>query len=215
MDLENYKKAWENQTEENQKVTKEEVYKMTKSKSSSIVKWIFIVGIIEFAFWLTLNAVFSNYEGLKVYEELNMMQYLNFLYYINFAVVVIFLYYFYKNYSSISTIDNTKSLMNKIIKTRKTVKYYVNFNVLATLFAVFLFNILIISTPNGIETMLAADNVKLDDTKNLMAIYIISQAIAVAIMILFLIGFYYLLYGIMLKKLKRNYKELAKLEDLN
>jgi len=214
MDLEHYKKTWENQPEEAKKVSKEEIYKMSQAKSTSIVKWIFIIGVLEFAFWLILNSFTSKLEVMEIYKELKLMELLDVVYYINFIVVVAFLYYFYKNYSSISTIDSTKDLMRKIIKTRKTVKYYVNYNVLAAVLLMIVFNVKIVNTPNGIETVLEIDNINFDES-NLMATYLISQAIAVVIMILFLFLFYYLLYGIMLKKLKRNHKELDRLEKLN
>ena len=48
--LEKYKKAWDNQPEETNKVSKIDIYKMAHSKSSSIVKWIFIIGVLEFVF---------------------------------------------------------------------------------------------------------------------------------------------------------------------
>ena len=48
MDLSHYKKAWKNQPDENNKISQNEIYKMTQSKSTSIVKWIFIIGILEF-----------------------------------------------------------------------------------------------------------------------------------------------------------------------
>ncbi len=214
MDLEHYKKTWENQPEEAKKVSKEEIYKMSQAKSTSIVKWIFIIGVLEFAFWLILSSFTSKLEVEEIYKELKLMELLDVVYYINFIVVVAFLYYFYKNYSSISTIDSTKDLMRKIIKTRKTVKYYVNYNVLAAVLLMIVFNVKIVNTPNGIETVLEIDNINFDDS-NLMTVYVISQAIALIIMILFLFLFYYLLYGIMLKKLKRNHKELDRLEKLN
>ena len=42
MDLDAYKKTWENQPEETNTVSKIDIYKMAHSKSSSVVKWIFI-----------------------------------------------------------------------------------------------------------------------------------------------------------------------------
>lgn len=214
MDLDKLKESWKNQPEDLNKVSKDDIHRMAHSKSSSIVKWIFIIGIAEFAFWVILNFIASRFNLMEAYEKLNLIDFLNTVYYINLVVVVGFLYYFYKNYTSISTVDSTKNLMSKIIKTRKTVKYYVNYNVIGAALIMIVFNIVIVNTPNGIETMLSLDGIELEESK-LLSVYLISQAIAVAIMILFLFLFYYLLYGIMLKKLKRNHKELEKLEHLN
>lgn len=214
MDLDKIKESWSKQEVENSPISKKEIYKMAHSKSSSVVKWIFLIGVIEFIFWISLNAIVSKMEVMHIYEDLNLVELLNIVYYINLIIVVVFLYYFYKNYSAISTIDNTKSLMNKILKTRKTVKYYVNYNVLGSLVLMLIFNIVIINTPNGIETMLSADQLNLDKSQ-LLSVYIISQAASLAIVILLLLAFYYLLYGRLLKKLKRNHKELDKIEHLN
>ena len=214
MDLDKIKESWNKQEVDNTSISKKEIYKMAHSKSSSVVKWIFLIGVIEFIFWISLNAIVSKMEVMHIYEDLNLVELLNVVYYINLVIVVVFLYYFYKNYSAISTIDNTKSLMNKILKTRKTVKYYVNYNVLGSLVLMLIFNIVIINTPNGIETMLSADQLNLDKSQ-LLSVYIISQAASLAIVILLLLAFYYLLYGRLLKKLKRNHKELDKIEHLN
>ncbi|CAM1340859.1 hypothetical protein [Tenacibaculum amylolyticum] len=210
--LDKYKKAWENQPEDEQKVSKVDIYRMTKLKSSSIIKWIFIIGILEFAFWGILNIMVSNTKYMDVYEDLNMLTLLNYTYYINLAVVVIFLYLFYKNYTSISTTDNTKSLMEKILKTRKTVKYYMYYNIIGGILLMIIFNILIINTPNGVETVLSTKKIGITDHSKLVSIYLISQAFVVGFMIAFLFVFYYLLYGILLRRLKKNYKELAKLD---
>ncbi|MGB0892711.1 MAG: hypothetical protein ACPGUU_10190, partial [Flavobacteriaceae bacterium] len=118
------------------------------------------------------------------------------------------------NYTSISTIENTKNLINKIIKTRKTVKYYMYYNILGGILIMIIFNLVIINTPNGIETIMSSEELKINSDK-LLTIYLISQAIVVTIMLLFLFAFYYLVYGLMLRKLNKNHKELAKLEELN
>lgn len=70
--LDNYKKAWENQPEEITRISTSEIYKMTQSKSSSIVKWIFVIGLLEFAFMILSTFVFdiSNDEKILVEMEI-------------------------------------------------------------------------------------------------------------------------------------------------
>ena len=63
--LDNYKKAWNNQPEDAHKVSSLEIYKMAQSKSSSIVKWIFIIGIAEFVFLNSLYFLSDMDEVLK------------------------------------------------------------------------------------------------------------------------------------------------------
>jgi hypothetical protein len=48
--LENYKKAWVNQPEENEKLSSLEIYKLAHSKSSSIVNGYLLLG-----FWNLLS----------------------------------------------------------------------------------------------------------------------------------------------------------------
>ena len=67
--LENYKNAWSNQPEETTKFSAIEIYKMSHSKSSSIVKWIFIIGILELLLWSGLNLLIPE-SFYKVYEDL-------------------------------------------------------------------------------------------------------------------------------------------------
>ena len=50
---------------------------------------------------------------------------------------------------------------------------------------------------------------------NVSTVFIIVQIVVIAIMILILWFFYYLLYGILLKKLNKNYKELTKLNEVS
>ncbi len=214
MDLAQYKKAWENQPEEKNKLSALEIYKMTQAKSTSIVKWIFIIGSLEFLFWIVLNIIFSQLNYVAVYEELHLMQYIDFTYYFNFLVLILFLIVFYRNYTSVSTVENTKTLIKKIIRVRKTVKVYVYYNVLATVLAMIIINVIIANTPGAIETMFKFQEINVESSQ-LLTVYIVSQAIALVVVLVFLSLFYYLLYGLLLKKLNRNYKELTKLEEAN
>lgn len=201
--LENYKKAWENQPEEINKVSSIEIYKMAHSKSSSIVKWIFIIGILEF---VILNSLYFFVDMDEAYSEYKRIGLENFIYYsqiVAYIIVLYFLVMFYLNYKKISTSDSTRLLMQKIIKTRKTVRNYVIFNL--GFMALILFIV-----------MIAEINLKFEDlsTKQILLIILLTVLITVVLLgILWL--FYQLLYGILLKKLNRNYKELAKLDNLN
>ena len=211
--LDKYKKAWDNQPENDNKVSKVDIYRMTKLRSSSIVKWIFIIGLLEFVFLGIINLLISKTSYIDVYSKLNMLTLLNYSHYINLLVIVIFLYLFYKNYININTTDNTKNLMSKIIKTRKTVKYYVAYNIVGGIVLMIIFNIIIFNTPNGIEMLMPEEALRSTNRSKLVTMFIVSQTIVLAVTLAFLALFYYLLYGILLRKLKKNYKELAKLDE--
>jgi len=214
MDLANYKKVWKNQPEEKNKISALEIYKMTQSKSNSIVKWIFIIGLLEFVFWFAINYLGTKNGALEPYEKLNLINFIDNFNYFHYVVVVLFLILFYRNFSLISTVDDTKTLMKNILLVRKTVKWYVYYNLIyAVVFSIIL-NILIFNTPDGINILSGIDNESFNK-EHMMSVFIIAQIVFIAIMILILWLFYYLLYGILLKKLNKNYKELTKLNEIS
>lgn len=210
MDLAQYKKVWKGQPKEANEVSTLEIYKMTQSKSTSIVKWIFIVGLLEFIFFLVLNLILLEPNHNEIFGNVNLTQFVNFSYYFNYLVVVLFLIIFYRNYISVSTVDDTKTLMKKIIKVRKTVKFYIFYNIFINILMLVIYNVVVFSAPETIKIVLLNYDIALDESQ-MMTVYIISQVIAVVMILLFLFLLYYLLYGTLLKKLKKNYKELTKL----
>ena len=214
MDLANYKKVWKNQPEEKNKISALEIYKMTKEKSNSIVKWIFIVGILEFVFWFAINYLSTKNGALEPYEKLKLISFIENFNYFHYVLVVIFLILFYRNFSLISTVDDTKTLMKNILLVRKTVKWYVYYNLINVVVFSIILNILIFNTPDGIYILSGSDNESFNQ-EHMMSVFIIAQIVVIAIMILILWLFYYLLYGILLKKLNKNYKELTKLNEIS
>ena len=214
MDLANYKKVWKNQPEEKNKISALEIYKMTQSKSNSIVKWIFIIGLLEFVFWFAINYLCTKNGALEPYEKLKLISFIENFNYFHYVVVVLFLILFYRNFSLISTVDDTKTLMKNILLVRKTVKWYVYYNLINVIVFSIILNILIFNTPNGINIISGIDNESLNQ-EHMMSVFIIAQIVVIAFMILVLWLFYYLLYGILLKKLNKNYKELIKLNEIN
>ncbi len=197
--LDKYKKAWDKQPEEVNKVSKEDIYKMSRSKSSSIVKWIFIIGILEF--FLPFSAFFFwDFDQLyKSYKEFGMENFVMYSQIIMYPILLIFIFFFYKNYKNIKTTDSTSELMSKILKTRKTVKYYILTNLG---YACVLFLVAIISTVQS--------HPEFEGTK--LVFFIIISIIVCTLLIGIIWLIYQLLYGILLKKLNKNYRNLKQLE---
>ena len=54
---------------------------------------------------------------------------------VNYVVILFFVYKFFKNYKTISSTDSTKKLMDDIISTRKTVQYYIWYNLIMIAFS--------------------------------------------------------------------------------
>ena len=206
-ELDLLKKDWQKNNAFEQ-VSELEIYKMLHQKSSSIVKWIFIISILEILLWTSISLFFNTDEYLKntKYDEFSMyFQGLNFF---NYGVILVFIYLFYKNYVLISTTVSTKQLMKDILKTRKTVQCYVWYNLgMATLSLLFGFFIAFTSNP---EVMVLSDKIANDGKVMAITIGILILTITIFLCIFWL--FYKLLYGILLKKLYRNYNELKKID---
>jgi hypothetical protein len=212
MDLDKYKKTWDNQPEETNSVSKIDIYKMARSKSSSVVKWIFIIGLLEVAFWGGLNLLVPD-DYMKVYTDFNLIDFLNYYFILHYIVIALFLVLFYKNYASVSAVENTKTLMNKILRVRKTVKYYVYYNLGGFVLVTIIVNSVMFSNPEILAETMNPEKLNVD-INTLLSVTLITQIVAILIMLLILWLFYKVTYGTLLKKLNKNYSELDSLEHL-
>ena len=211
-ELELLKKDWKKEDDARYpKLSYNEIYKMILKKSSSIVKWIFIISILEFVFWTALSFVLKDAEYNKQFKAYNAENIMIPFMVIGYIVLAYFFYKFFTNYRTISATDSTKTLMENILKTRHTVKQYVGFNLIYLAISVFL--VLGIQF-NRDEKMISIIE-KASANGELFKFYattILVTLIAIALIIALVLGFYYLIYGILLKRLNNNYKELKKLE---
>jgi hypothetical protein len=213
MDLANYKKVWKDQPEERNKISSLDIYKMTQSRSNSIVKWIFMIGLVEFIFWFSINYFAPKSGNFEPFAKLNLMTFLDYSNYLHYLIVLLFLLLFYRNFSSVSAIDDTKTLMKKVLLVRKTVKWYVYYNLTCCVVFSIVLNVLIFNTPNYLSLLYDINTSSIDQGQ-MMTIIIIVQIVMIALMLLVLWLFFYLLYGILLKKLNKNYLELTKLSEI-
>ncbi|RXR30564.1 hypothetical protein EQG68_10890 [Flavobacterium piscinae] len=209
-ELDLLKKAWKKDPHVYEQVTENQIYQMIHKRSSSIVKWILMISIAELIFWAGISffTVDDNYlETLEMYHIDTLFKVLSV---INYIIIFIFIYMFYKNFKTISTTDTVKKLMRSIIKTRKTVQYYIWYNL--AMFAV-IFIIVVISQINydpNINSVL--ENAK---DKNPQAFWIV---IGLTYFVLFAVTlglfwlFYRLVYGFLMKRLLKNYEELKKMD---
>ncbi len=194
--LDNFKDAWKHQENKNIQFSELDITKMVHKKSTSIVKWIYYISIIEFIVMFTPN-LFTDYSEL---DELGISGFIKSILVISFIVAMVFIYLFYKNYKNICVNDSAKKLMEGILKTKKTVSNYIItqlFLVAVTTITVIYYTIHSYDVTN--ETHIASK----------ISFWIVMIAITLIILSLLWL-FYQLLYGILLKRLKENYKELAK-----
>ena len=209
-ELDKLKKEWQSREQELPKISYNDIYKMLLKKSSSIVKWIFIISIAELLFWISLYLIIPE-DNIELMHEMGIGKILYYSNIFHFTVFAIFIYFFYKNYQSIQVTDNTKMLMQNILKTRKTVRYFVYYNV-----GMFLLSSIVIDTffyANSGKLYKIMDFASQGIPKeNFANMFIITQIIVGIVVIGLLMLFYWLVYGILLKRLKSNYKELQKME---
>src|SRR5690606_14743895 len=121
----------------------DELRKMIQKRSSSTVKWILIISILELVFWLCLN-IFSGLSeysddvirefGEKDYNLINSIEWVS--YAIFYPVIIYFMVRFFLLYRSICVMDNTKNLTESILTTSKLVKIYIAFNLFFILLSV-------------------------------------------------------------------------------
>lgn len=210
-ELELLKKDWQKKEQKHPKLTYSQIYDMLFKKSTSIVKWIFIISIAELLLWLGLSLVTpkSSYEIIEILGMLDYVMYINLIHY---PVFIIFIYLFYKNYSAIRVTDSTKKLMNSILKTRKTVRYFVIYNVSIFILSIVMINFFYITKSDLLLEYLSSEYGPQVTQEGFFAGFIAIQVVFGLLMVGLLILFYRLIYGILLKRLNNNYKELQRIE---
>ena len=212
--LDKYKKTWGLQPKNIDKISSEEIYKMARSKSISIVKWIFILGLIEFSIgiiFMLLN-IYQNQTYDMLATDLLTRKYLLYLSFLTVPFLLYFLNMFYNNYKNISVTDNTRVLMKMIKKTRRSVRNYILFNLAMIVLGSII--ITFISLKNSTRDIILRNqiiNFKLnfDDDESIIIIMVIITVIILTV----IWSFYQLIYGNLLKKINRNYRELKKIDN--
>ncbi len=211
-ELELLKKDWKNRGENFPRLSQNDFYPMLLKKSSSIVRWIFYISIIEFIVPHLLYFLPSFRNGLKIYDDMGLSKIFIILSSVQYTVVSYFIYQFYKRYREISVLDNAKNLMKNIIRTRRTVKHYIIF-CLSLVFMIFVISMVsIYLNDNFIADFGLTEKTKdISPEKFKLSVLLFLGAFGV-LFTLVMGAVYFLLYGILLKKLNKNYNELRQLE---
>ena len=196
------KQEWKKQDASLPKYKKSDFYPMLLKRSSSIVKWIFYISVIEFVLWTILNVTFALKDDRSNLEALGLVWFDTLSYVISYGVLLYFMARFYLNYRRINSNDSVKGLMDNIIHTRRTVKHYVWFNLLF-----FTISFIVVSS-----AMYSHDTFnKQGELPTYMIVLILAATLIVILGLLVL--FYRIIYGILTRKLKKNYAELKKIES--
>lgn len=210
-ELDLLKKDWNKKEPGFQQLSEAELNRMTHRSSSSIVKWLLLISVLEFAFWGVLTFAFNDEKyqlKLHRYGIEDLMYWINI---VNYVILVAFIFVFYKNYRAISTTDATQTLMRNILRTRKTVQYYIWYNLGIVAVNIILSVLMLFYHNSQMQSMLEDAAHKGHREMFLVICWALALVFILAIIGLFWL-FYRLLYGILLRKLLGNYKELKKME---
>lgn len=167
--------------------------------------WIFIISIIEFIVINLINQLFNSPSNAEMIAQID-HPLLNFIVdngdYISYSLSLVFIILFFYRYRNISTTTSTKNLMKQIIKTKQTVNYYIYINI-------FIFSLIFILTSYFVLQHSITNNA----IAHQALLYITAFVVLIISVIIFLVWIYYkLLYGLLIKKLMKNYKELEKID---
>lgn len=200
-ELDLLKKHW-NENQSFPKVSTQEIHKMIHKKSSSIVLWILGISIAEFVLLNILSFFFTSKpinEGLGDAPIFTFV--MNNIDYLSGLISILFIVLFYRNYKKIYVASSTSMLMKQILKTKQSVNYYIYTNIVVFIMAFILIVINFIY-----------HNLDKEVTMRMHLIAFGSLLLVCAAFLGFVWLYYKLVYGFLIKKLMRNYKELEKID---
>lgn len=208
-ELDYLKKDWEEKTAF-PKVEKNEVLNMLRKNSTSILGWIITLCCLEFLFYIAINIILPHRQFDLLFFEI--------LYWVlkigSYVVAIGFIYLFVRLQRKIQVNKSIAALMESILKVRKNMYRYINFNINYLSILMFLLWM------NDV----ASNNIKYFQ-KDYGFIY--SGAILLALLFVLCIGavfywiqttivgfimnkFYNIVYGKLITRLTTNYTELIK-----
>lgn len=213
-ELELLKKDWQKREAQLPKLSYEEIHRMIWKKSFSIVRWIFYISILEFLLPHLLYLLPSIQEqgNFEFARRLGVQNWMIAVTVLQYSVAVYFIYQFYRRYREISVLEDARQLMQRIFRTRKTVKNYVIFclGLVLLIFGVFIVGIAL--EDNLVEALnLQGKAAQMDPVKLKWTLVGLLSALGVVFTAL-LGGIYFLLYGLLTRKLQRNYRELKRMD---
>lgn len=209
-ELDFLKKNWKKQEASLPQLSYDDIYKMIWKRSSSIVKWIFVISIIELLISSTLNIWLADADYWEEMETIHLKNFTVGLYIVGYLITFYFIFRFYKNYRKISSTDDAATLMENIIRTRKTVKTYIAYVLISSGISAIVVTYFTIKNHQVVQEVENVSKYTFDALD--WAKFVLAMTVALILFLGLLWLFYRLLYGILLRRLKRNYRELKKLD---
>jgi hypothetical protein len=210
-ELDLLKKDWNRSAERFPQVSETDIYAMLHRRSSSIVKWILIISILEFVLWMGLSFLLKDTRNAQMIDSYGVGYITIPMSILSYAIIIYFLVRFYINYKKITTTDNVKTLMATILKTRKTVSNYIFVNIAYIVICSIIAFIIIFNNDANLLNMLHKSEANGKEAMFYL-VYIGLTVVFIAVFCLIIWLFYKLIYGILMKRLRRNYDELKKID---
>jgi uncharacterized membrane protein YhdT len=210
-ELDILKKDWKKNENSFNQITEKEIYGMLHKRSSSIVKWLFIISVCEFMLWITTSIMMRNNDNITTFNSFDKFNIILILELISYSILIYFMVRFYLNYKKINTNQSVKNLIKNILNTRKTVQNYIKIIIIYTVItALIMFYVQFNFDPEIIK--LYTEIEKSGNQTVFIVLSLLLTFVFIGIFTLFMWFFYKLIYGILLKRLYKNYEELKKLE---
>lgn len=210
-ELDKLKSSWKKEENTYPKFSEKDIYAMLHKKSSSIVKWILIISIAEFVFWISLSFLLKDSPNARNMQTLNIDYITTPMSIISNGIILYFVYIFYMRYKKISVTDDAKTLMQNILKTRKAVSVYIFVNIAYSVLSAIIIVIVMFNTDAGLNTLVH----QAEDNGNKLLFYLVAFIFSIIILGIFILVmwlFYRLIYGLLLKRLYKNFEELKKID---
>lgn len=217
-DIDALKKTWQDQVISDG-YNQDEIEVMLNKKSRNYVKYILWISIAEFIVFGIINfiTIFSSDFHTDFTNILNKLQIrnqsevefsldkiYNSMKILSLFITGIFVVVFYLNYKKIDVESNLKKFIIHIIKFKKTVNLFIFSNVL--LLVLFIGSLISLLT-----VTIRQQNIHVDNPTFWSLVIAVSLSLLISVVLILL--YYKLAYGILLKRLSKNLKQLEKIDS--
>lgn len=217
-DIDALKKTWQDQ-KISDGYNQDDIEVMLNRKSRNYVKYILWISVAEFIIFGLVNflALFSTDFHNDFTNILNKLQIrnqsevefsidkiYNWMKVLSLVVTGIFVVVFYVNYKKIDVESNLKKFIIHILKFKKTVNLFIFSNV-------FLLVLFIGSLVSLLTITIRRQNIHVDNPTFWSLIFAVVLSLLISVVLILL--YYKLAYGILLKRLSKNLKQLEKIDS--
>lgn len=218
--IDDFKKTWQQNPSE-PRYDDTDIEDMLNKSSRNYVKYILWISIAEFVVILLAGIYYTTFSDEKqsllnvlqrigVQDSPNFEQQLHELYFglkvFSLALTALFVILFYQNYRKINIESNLKKLILQIIRFKKTVQLFIIVNISLLILFSMIMVVFIISILNDQEIVLNNATIT-----GFVVGFLVTILLAAAIMWVY----YRIVYGVILKKLGKNLKQLQNIEEEN